>query len=312
MRTIPILIALLGAASIARAQAGSSLASPTTGTLGTTSTTPAPSGGFALGHATGTNMNVPPPPPASVTTPPFEQGVPPTPAPARPGLPNPPAAGGTPNTVGLDSQALAITRPGQAFGPDTVSRVQTVLSQQGFYRGPIDGQISGTTRAAIRAFQSSAGLPPTGDLDAQTASVLGALSNGIATTSTPVTPVMNPNAATTAGAGTVNNTGLPAPSTATAPATATTGGATTGTPVPTTGANVPAVAAGTGVLSYGAPGTVAPLIAITPRQQPSTSQTPPNATVTSPSGRTLDTRPFPLNEQVQSAPAQAQPVFVEP
>ena len=43
-----------------------------------------------------------------------------------------------------------------------VSEIQRLLSERGLYSGPIDGVIGPRTDAAIRKYQSSIGLPPTG------------------------------------------------------------------------------------------------------------------------------------------------------
>src|SRR5262245_27846695 len=44
---------------------------------------------------------------------------------------------------------------------------------RGYYRGRIDGRYGRQTALAMRAFQSSAGLPPTGRLDTATLGALG-------------------------------------------------------------------------------------------------------------------------------------------
>ena len=44
---------------------------------------------------------------------------------------------------------------------------------RGYYRGRVDGNYGGQTAFAIRAFQSSAGLMPTGRLDTETLEALG-------------------------------------------------------------------------------------------------------------------------------------------
>ena len=62
--------------------------------------------------------------------------------------------------------ALAPQCPGLVAG-DVVGNVQRVLKYRGFYRGPIDGLSGPTTRAAIRAYDASVGLPPTGMIDAR-------------------------------------------------------------------------------------------------------------------------------------------------
>ena len=61
---------------------------------------------------------------------------------------------------------LASQCPGLVAG-DVVGNVQRVLRYRGFYRGPIDGLSGPATRAAIRAYDASVGLPPTGMIDAR-------------------------------------------------------------------------------------------------------------------------------------------------
>lgn len=43
--------------------------------------------------------------------------------------------------------------------------VQRSLAHQGYYHGPLDGEIGSGSRAAIRAYQSDHGLEPTGRID---------------------------------------------------------------------------------------------------------------------------------------------------
>ncbi len=45
------------------------------------------------------------------------------------------------------------------------AEVQSALRSRGYYRGPIDGDIGSGSRAAIRAYQRSRGLPATGRID---------------------------------------------------------------------------------------------------------------------------------------------------
>jgi len=49
---------------------------------------------------------------------------------------------------------------------DVVSNVQRVLKSRGYYRGPIDGLSGPSTRAAIRWYNASMGMPATGVIDA--------------------------------------------------------------------------------------------------------------------------------------------------
>jgi localization factor PodJL len=55
--------------------------------------------------------------------------------------------------------------PAQSADAERVSRVQALLKAQGSYAGPIDGQVSADTKAAVKAFQRKAGLKPTGEVD---------------------------------------------------------------------------------------------------------------------------------------------------
>jgi N-acetylmuramoyl-L-alanine amidase len=57
-------------------------------------------------------------------------------------------------------------------GPD-VSRVQSRLSDWGYYKGPIDGVVGGKTADAIKRFQAKNGLPPDGVVGKSTWAALG-------------------------------------------------------------------------------------------------------------------------------------------
>jgi peptidoglycan hydrolase-like protein with peptidoglycan-binding domain len=54
----------------------------------------------------------------------------------------------------------------------SIAPAQYELMSRGYYRGRVDGKYGRQMAFAVRAFQSSAGLPPTGRLDAQTLSAL--------------------------------------------------------------------------------------------------------------------------------------------
>jgi peptidoglycan hydrolase-like protein with peptidoglycan-binding domain len=54
-----------------------------------------------------------------------------------------------------------------------IAAAQYQLMSRGYYRGRVDGTYGSQTALAVRAFQSSAGLPPTGRLDMQTFDALG-------------------------------------------------------------------------------------------------------------------------------------------
>jgi len=55
----------------------------------------------------------------------------------------------------------------------TVAGAQYQLMNRGYYRGRVDGKYGRQMAFAVRAFQSSAGLPPTGRLDIETVKALG-------------------------------------------------------------------------------------------------------------------------------------------
>ena len=58
--------------------------------------------------------------------------------------------------------------------------VQYQLMSRGYYRGRVDGRYGRQMAFALQAFQSSAGLSPTGRLDIQTLEALGSPDTGIA------------------------------------------------------------------------------------------------------------------------------------
>jgi peptidoglycan hydrolase-like protein with peptidoglycan-binding domain len=54
-----------------------------------------------------------------------------------------------------------------------IAGAQYQLVSRGYYRGRVDGRYGSRTALAVSAFQSSAGLPPTGRLDIETVKALG-------------------------------------------------------------------------------------------------------------------------------------------
>ena len=67
----------------------------------------------------------------------------------------------------------------------TIAEAQYQLISRGYYRGRVDGKYGSQTTFAVRAFQSSAGLPPTGRLDMQTLEALGSSDTDFAYTAPP-------------------------------------------------------------------------------------------------------------------------------
>jgi hypothetical protein len=134
---------------------------------------------------------LPPPPPSSVNpTVSSQNTIPPTPAPATAGLPSPSSTGALPSSQGLPAATTNELRPSPSLNAAQVADVQATLAAGGLYRGPIDGNMSGSLRASIREFQQIAALPQTGDLDAATMAQLtrsnatgGSGSNGTTSTS---------------------------------------------------------------------------------------------------------------------------------
>lgn len=59
-----------------------------------------------------------------------------------------------------------------------VSQVQTVLKNQGFYYGAIDGKFGSATETAVKAFQRDRGLTPDGKVGTLTLKALGISSSG--------------------------------------------------------------------------------------------------------------------------------------
>jgi peptidoglycan hydrolase-like protein with peptidoglycan-binding domain len=87
-------------------------------------------------------------------------------------LPSGPMSGALPSQQGLDNQTLNELRPAASGNATQVLNVQSALAAAGFFRGPIDGNMTASTRAAIRQFQSVNRLPDTGELDAETSNRL--------------------------------------------------------------------------------------------------------------------------------------------
>ena len=63
-----------------------------------------------------------------------------------------------------------------------IAGAQYQLMSRGYFRGRADGKYGSRTALAVRAFQSSAGLPPTGRLDIETVKALGSSDADIAYT----------------------------------------------------------------------------------------------------------------------------------
>ena len=61
-----------------------------------------------------------------------------------------------------------------------IAEAQYQLMSRGYYRGRVDGKYGRQMAFALRAFQSGAGLPPTGRLDTETLEALGSYDTDLA------------------------------------------------------------------------------------------------------------------------------------
>ena len=124
-------------------------------------------------------------------------------------------------------KALGVTADG-VYGPETdaalkgkardvVVQIQTVLTQYGFYTGPIDGNYGTDTQAAIKKLQTDLGVTADGRLGAETVDAFNkAVADGTlkptTTTSTTTTPTTTD---TTSSPTTTETTTTPTTTTAT-------------------------------------------------------------------------------------------------
>jgi peptidoglycan hydrolase-like protein with peptidoglycan-binding domain len=68
---------------------------------------------------------------------------------------------------------LALGAPLAAHADDQVRSAQESLKSQGFYDGPVDGELNPDTKGAIRRYQMRNGLNATGELTQETVTSLG-------------------------------------------------------------------------------------------------------------------------------------------
>jgi peptidoglycan hydrolase-like protein with peptidoglycan-binding domain len=76
--------------------------------------------------------------------------------------------GSAPAALPSDRGNAAIT-----LTPDQIRQLQQALNDHGFDAGEVDGVFSARTSAALKQFQSKAGLPPTGVVDEQLLALVG-------------------------------------------------------------------------------------------------------------------------------------------
>jgi peptidoglycan hydrolase-like protein with peptidoglycan-binding domain len=77
------------------------------------------------------------------------------------------------------------------INPRMIAGAQYQLMSRGYYRGRVNGKYGSRTAFAVRAFQSSAGLPPTGRLDIETVKALGSSDTDFAYLAPAVRPYEN-------------------------------------------------------------------------------------------------------------------------
>jgi peptidoglycan hydrolase-like protein with peptidoglycan-binding domain len=105
-------------------------------------------------------------------------------------------AAGTRLAVQLE-QGLVLSRRGSARAPDAftiytaadrIRAAQQLLTQQNYYRGPINGQLDDATQRALFEFQIDKSIIATGNLDGRTAQALGLTATTGSTDATVLSP----------------------------------------------------------------------------------------------------------------------------
>jgi peptidoglycan hydrolase-like protein with peptidoglycan-binding domain len=94
----------------------------------------------------------------------------------------PPATGA--NNTNPDPASISHPRLGRLSRAD-IRNIQQKLTQDGLYRGRIDGIEGPGTRQALRAYQQQSGLPVTGTPDQQTMSSLSGSGAGVGSSTMP-------------------------------------------------------------------------------------------------------------------------------
>ena len=76
--------------------------------------------------------------------------------------------------LGLQPDPMSsVERQGAVYGRPTIRKIQQTLNSRGFHAGPVDGVMNPDTQAALRDFQKSENLEPTGMPNQQTLAALG-------------------------------------------------------------------------------------------------------------------------------------------
>jgi peptidoglycan hydrolase-like protein with peptidoglycan-binding domain len=105
-----------------------------------------------------------------------------------------------PQAEGAQTQGQTEAQTSQS--PEIIKQAQEKLSAQGHDAGPANGTLGAKTQAAVKEFQQSKGLQPSGQLDQPTLAALGVsagASGGASTGSTSGSSSEQPSAGSAAG-----------------------------------------------------------------------------------------------------------------
>jgi len=94
--------------------------------------------------------------------------VKPQPVVAKPATPEPVAKPTVKPTVKVESDLVFRRRLSQGDHGPAIADVQKALTAAGFFDGPADGRYGTLLARAVRQFQDSKGMKPTGEVDAKT------------------------------------------------------------------------------------------------------------------------------------------------
>jgi len=136
---------------------------------------------------------------------------------------------GLPATGELDDATAtaisgAITTGTSALATSTF-QLQQMLTQLGFYTGPLDGNYSQATIAAVKSLQASLGVPQTGIIDVPT--LAAAYSKGVADAAAAATTTTSTSSTTTTTIATTSTSSTPSSSSTTPAGTSTSTSTTT-------------------------------------------------------------------------------------
>jgi peptidoglycan hydrolase-like protein with peptidoglycan-binding domain len=121
----------------------------------------------------------------------------------------------------LDAKLAELGQQAATVELTNIASLQTVLTLTGFWTGPIDGVWSDELTAALQAFQTELGVPPTGEVDAATLAAfqqaLAAITGLVTATTTLVPDTVAPPVVTEAPPAPPTEAPVPPTETSTAP-----------------------------------------------------------------------------------------------